>query len=89
MKKVVALAVLVFSMSAFAQQPAADLQTQFDALQIKAQLYYEKLHSITEFQQWLEVQKQIAELQQRAQAQAQAAVAKAAAKPATPAPVKK
>lgn len=89
---VLALSILALPMSA--QQPQVSTQQQefqkrYDALQAKSELLYNKLRDLSEFQQWVQTQKDMADFQkevQTAAAKAQADAAKAAANPVTPQP---
>lgn len=70
MKFIIALSLFVTSLAVGAQQPSpkqtpqqAEIQKQAELLQAQSQLLYEKLHGITEFQQYLTVQRQLLTLQ--------------------------
>jgi len=97
MKRIAALALFAASLTLAAQQPPlpnqtpaqVEIQKQAELLQTQAQLLYEKLHGITEFQQYLQIQQQLNALQGRysaasAHSTPQSHSAKTPAKPATP-----
>lgn len=69
--KIAALALLAFTLTAVAQQSVAppatqeQLQQQSQVMQAQAQLLYEKLHGITEFQQYLALEQRMQQLQQQ------------------------
>ncbi len=109
MKCIARFALFLFAaaLTVAAQQPAVqfqspsptvqEIQKEYNALAMQQQLLYEKLHGITEFQQYLKVQEDIQTLNQKYQRQlsAEAEAAKKAAtttpapttpKPSTPAP---
>lgn len=95
MKRIAVLALFAASLTIAAQQPQpnqtpaqVEIQKQAELLQTQAQLLYEKLHGITEFQQYLSIQKQLNELQGRYNA-ASAQTASPALTPAKPAAPKK
>ncbi len=91
MKRFAAILILTFAISAVGQapaatppappQPTADMEKQAQLLQARGQLLYEKLRGITEFQQYIEIQQELAQLQQQYQA-AQAAARTPAKEPA-------
>ncbi len=81
------LAVMVLGMTAGAQQPvpandrAAELRQQIELVQAKAQIDYNSLRDLVEFQNYLQHMGRLQALQQQLQAAQQAAV-----KPSQPGP---
>lgn len=51
------------------QSQPSTAESQLQQLQVTQQLLFEKLHGITEFQQWLQVNAQIQQIQAQQQAQ--------------------
>lgn len=92
-----ALIFSVASLTAVAQQPPAQsaamqsLQQRYETANANQQLLFEKLHGITEFQQWMKGQQDMAEMQKEFQALSAQQQPKAPVKPipaAKPAPKK-
>lgn len=80
---------LLLAVTASAQQPTpasptSDLQKQKEDLQLRQQFIYEKLHGITEFQIWLQLQDQAAKLDQQIQSVQQQQRSQARPRPSVP-----